>query len=321
MGHKTSGQFGFADAWLGYNQKLNQQLSRIDQLVDWCPFEQLLAKIYASPTGRPSHPVLLLFKALLLQTWHNLSDYALEETLDDRLSFRRFVSLSASEKAPDHSVFSRFRDELIKHGIHDRLFVELNRQLEERGLIIKKGTLVDATIIEAAPRKPLHKEDGSVGQSEQDPEAAWTRKKQKSYFGFKAHVNVDQDSELVRQARITPANVSDGKMLGSILCGDEKWVFADKGYADIKNDELLREKRVYNGIMFKASRTRVLTEAQKRCNRILSKLRSPVERVFGTLKRSYRYCRARYLGLRKNQLQLTMMCMAYNLRRMEKLCT
>jgi len=320
MGHKSSGQFGFADAWLGYNQKLNQQLNKIDQLVDWRPFEQLLSQIYASLTGRPSHPVLLLFKALLLQTWHNLSDYALEETLDDRLSFRRFVSLSASEKAPDHSVFSRFRDALIKHGVHDRLFAELNRQLEERGLIVKKGTLVDATIIEAAPRRPLHKEDGSVGQSEQDPEAAWTRKKQKSYFGFKAHVNVDQDSELVRQAKITPANVSDGKMLGNVLCGDEKWVFADKGYADMKNDEMLMEKGIRNGIMFKASRTRALTEAQKWCNRILSKFRCPVERIFGTLKRTYRYCRARYLGLRKNQLQLTMMCMAYNLRRMRKLC-
>lgn len=320
MGHKIAGQFGFADAWLGYNQKLNQQLNKIDQLMNWRPFEELLNRIYSSPSGRPSHPVLLLFKALLLQTWHNLSDYALEEALDDRLSFRRFVSLSMTEKAPDHSVFSRFRDALIKHGVHDCLFKELNRQLEERGLIVKKGTLVDATVVEAAPKRPLHNEDGSTGTSKQDPEAKWTKKGGKALFGYKAHVGVDQESELVRRIEMTPANVHDGEMLASALSGDEEWVFADKAYDSAKNHEILEGKGIKNGILFKAAWNRALTEAQKHCNRILSKLRSPVERIFGTLKRSYRYSRARYLGLRKNRLELTMMCMAYNLRRMEKLC-
>ncbi|MGI0021789.1 MAG: transposase [Nitrososphaeraceae archaeon] len=90
--------------------------------------------MYSSPNGRPNHSVLLFFKRLLLQAWHNLSDYALEEVLDGRLSFRRFVGLSVLEKAPDHSVFSRFRDQLIQHGIHEQLFGELDRQLESRGL-------------------------------------------------------------------------------------------------------------------------------------------------------------------------------------------
>jgi IS5 family transposase len=321
MVRKISGQFEFADVWLGHNQKLNQRLDKIDKLVDWRPFEELMGKIYASSSGRPSHPVLLLFKALLLQTWHDLSDYALEEALDDRLSFRRFVSLSVSEKAPDHSVFSRFRDELIKHGVHDRLFAELNRQLEERGLIVKKGTLVDATVIEGAPKRPLHNADGSTGKSKQDPEASWTKKGNRYLFGYKAHVGVDQESELVRRIEMTPANVHDGKMLGRVLSGDEKWAFADKAYDSAENDEVLQQKGIHNGILFKATWNRALTAAQKRCNRFLSKLRSPIERIFGTLKRSYHYWRSRYLGLRKNQLQLTMMCMAYNLRRMEKLCS
>lgn len=187
--------------------------------MNWRPFEELLNRIYSSPTGRPSHPVLLLFKALLLQAWHNLSDYALEESLDDRLSFRRFVSLSVTEKAPDHSVFSKFRDELIKNGIHERLFNELNRQLEERGLVIKKGTLVDATVIEAAPKKPKYNEDGSAGSSEQDPEANWTKKGGKYLFGYKAHVGVDQESEFVRRFEMTPANVHDGEMLKQVVSG------------------------------------------------------------------------------------------------------
>lgn len=320
MVHKTSAQLGFADNLLGYNQKLNQRLNKIDELVNWKPFEVILNKIYSSPTGRPSHPVLLLFKALLLQTWHNLSDYTLEEALDDRLSFRRFVSLSMSEKAPDHSVFSRFRNELIKHGIYDHLFAELNQQLETLGLIVKKGTLVDATVIEAASKRPLHGKDGSAGRSEQDKDAAWTMKNHKSYFGYKAHIGVDQESELVRKIEITPANVHDGKMMECVLSGDEEWVFADKAYDSFENRMILKEKGIQRGILFKAFRTKPLTEVQKQCNRFLSKLRFPVERIFGTLKRSYRYSRGRYIGLKKNKLQLTMMCMAYNLRRMVKLC-
>jgi transposase, IS5 family len=318
--HKNSGQLGFADAWLGHNPKLNHQLDKIDHLVDWRVFEEIMRKIYASESGRPSHPVLLLFKALLLQTWHNLSDYALEEALDDRLSFRRFASLSVSEKAPDHSVFSRFRDQLIKHGIHERLFQELNRQLEERGLIIKKGTLIDATVIEAAPQKPLHNEDGTTGQSPQDPEAKWTRKGSKYLFGYKAHVGVDQESELVRRLEMTPGNVFDGKVFKGLVCGDEEWVFADKAYDSKENHYILHEKGICNGILHKAIWNKSLGEFEKACNRLFSQLRSPVERIFGTLKRTYRYRRTRYLGLKKNQLQLTLMCMAYNLRRMRKLC-
>jgi len=317
---KNSGQLDFADAWLGHNPKLNQQLDKIDRLVNWRSFEEIMSKIYNSPSGRPSHPVLLLFKALLFQTWHSLSDYALEEALDDRLSFRRFVSLSVSEKAPDHSVFSRFRDQLIKHGIYDLLFQELSGQLEERGLIVKKGTLIDATVIEAAPKKPLHNEDGTTGQSQQDPEAKWTKKGSKYLFGYKAHVGVDQESELVRHIKMTPANVFDGKIFEGLVSGDEAWVFADKAYDSKENHYILHEKGVGNGILYKAIWNKCLSEFEKACNRLFSKLRSPVERIFGTLKRSYRYRRGRYLGLKKNQLQLTLMCLAYNLRRMTKLC-
>jgi transposase, IS5 family len=319
--HKKLGQLGFVDAFLGHNPNLNQQLGKIDRLVDWRPFETIMSKIYDSSCGRPSHPVLLLFKALLLQTWHNLSDYALEEALDDRLSFRRFVSLSVSDKAPDHSVFSRFRDQLIKQDIHDRLFQELNRQLEEKGLIIKKGTLVDATVIEAAPKKPLHKEDGTTGQSQQDPEARWTRKGSRYLFGYKAHIGVDQDSELVRRIEMTPGNVHDGKGFRKLVSGDEEWIFADKAYDSKENHYILHQKGICNGILYKALWNKALNEFEKACNRLFSKLRYPVERIFGTLKRSYRYRRVRYLGLRKNQLQFSLMCMAYNLRRMAKLCS
>jgi IS5 family transposase len=255
-----------------------------------------------------------------LQAWHNLSDYALEEVLDDRLSFRRFVGLSVSETAPDHSVFSRFRDQLIEHKIHEQLFSELDRQLEGRGLIIKKGTLVDATVIEAAPKKPHQNEDGTAGKSPEDSDADWTKKGGKYLFGYKAHLGVDQGSELIRKIAITPAHVHDGEMLGQVISGDELWAFADKAYDSAKNHNILQEKNIGNGILMKGTANRKLSGIEKMCNRVLSKLRCPVERVFGTMKRTYRYSRARYTGLKKNGLQLTITSMTYNLRRMGKLC-
>ena len=321
MAHKSSGQIDFADSFVGNNQKLNQRLDKVNQLVDWRPFELKLTRIYSSSIGRPSYPLLLLFKSILLQAWYSLSDYELESVLDDRFSFRRFVNLSVSERAPDHSTFSRFREQLIVHGVHDQLFKELDRQLEKRGLMLKKGTLVDATVIEAAPKKPNQNEDGTAGKSIVDPEADWTKKGGRYLFGYKAHMGIDQGSELIRKIEMTPAHVHDGEMLGQVVSGDEDWVFADKAYDSKKNHKILEGKNIQNGILIKATRKRKLTKIEKMCNKILSKLRCPVERIFGTLKRSYRYSRARYLGLRKNSLQITLMSMAYNLRRMEKLCS
>jgi transposase, IS5 family len=111
---------------------------------------------------------------------------------------------------------------------------------------------------------------------------------------------MDQGSELVRKISMTPAHVHDGNMLESVLSGDENWVFADKAYDSKKNHKILKEKGISNGILIKRTRKRALMAIEKQCNRILSKLRSPVERVFGTMKRSYRYYRAKYLGLRKS---------------------
>lgn len=196
----------------------------------------------------------------------------------------------------------------------------MDSQLERKNLIIKKGTLVDATVIEAAPKKPNQNADGTAGKSINDPDANWTKKGGSYHFGYKAHIGVDQKSELIRRVVLTPANVHDGEIMGHVISGDEKWTFADKAYDSAKNHKILEEKGIKNGIMIKGTRKRKLSREERMCNKILTKFRSPVERIFGTLKRSYNYIRSRYLGMRKNSLQLTMMSMAYNLRRMEKLC-
>ena len=320
MVHKSSGQIDLASSLIVNNPKLNRRLDKIQKLVDWTAIESILSPIYSATTGRPSFPLLVLFKCLLLQNWHSLSDYALEETLDDRLSFRRFVGLCVTEKAPDHSTICRFRDQLTTHKLQNKIFKELDRQLQKCGLIVKKGTLVDATVIESAAKTPSQGKDGKGGKSEIDKDAKWTKKAGKYHFGYKAHLGVDQGSELIRRVEVTPANIHDGHMLESAICGDEEWVFADKAYDSQQNDELLKRKGLNNGILLKRTSKKEKVPFLKECNKILSVLRVPVERVFGTLKKHYGGGRAKYHGVAKNHLHIVIKSICYNLRRMEKLC-
>lgn len=149
---------------------------------------KLLDGIYGRDEGRPSYPLLTYVKLLLLQQWYGLSDPGLEEAVDDRLSFRRFAGLPLDESVPDHSTIWRFRQELAAHGLGEALFEEINRQLDARGLIVRQGTLIDATLLQASVKPPSVKE-GTV--SKHDAEAGWTKKNGKSHFGYKAHVAVD----------------------------------------------------------------------------------------------------------------------------------
>ena len=139
----------------------NRRLEAIEVLVDWAAVEKLLAPVYAAPSGRASYPVLSLFKAVLLGAWHGLGDPELEAALGDRLSFRRFAGLALDEPVPDHSTLWRFRDQLRRLGLAERLFAEVNRQLERQGLVVKAGTLVDATLVPAAgPSRPSRRAAG-----------------------------------------------------------------------------------------------------------------------------------------------------------------
>src|SRR4029450_12623952 len=148
------GQLSLADGLVDGGAGRNRQLERIAALVDWAGLALLLGEVYAAPVGRPSYGPVLLLKCLLLQQWYRLSDPALEEALSDRLSFRRFVGLALADPVPDHSTLSRFRSELVRRGLAERLLAELNRQLDARGLMVKSGPLIDASLVAADCRRP-----------------------------------------------------------------------------------------------------------------------------------------------------------------------
>jgi IS5 family transposase len=156
MARKQVGQLGFEDGLVAQRRgRQRDDLEAISALIDWAGIEAVLAPVMShARKGEPSWPALVLFKALLLQRWHDLSDEKLEENLIDRLSFQRFCGLSLMDDVPDHSTLWRFREKLAKAGLIESLFAELQRQLEDRGVLVKQGALIDATLIKAAARRP-----------------------------------------------------------------------------------------------------------------------------------------------------------------------
>ncbi len=162
MHHKTS-EPSFIDVLVPDHIGRNDQLERIDQMIDWPKVAKQVSGLYASTEGRPAYPPPTMVKIIILQQWYDASDVAIEEAVSDRLSFRRFAGLSLTDAVPDHSTISRFRKEVAERGLARRLFTEVGRQLEKKGLLVKKGTLIDASVIKAQARRP-HSEAGGAKQ-------------------------------------------------------------------------------------------------------------------------------------------------------------
>ena len=306
------GQLSLADGLVDGGAGRNRQLERIAALVDWAAFERLLGEVYAAPVGRPSYGPVVLLRCLLLQQWYRLSDPGIEEALADRLSFRRFVGLALADPVPDHSTLSRFRSELSRRGLAEPLLAELNRQLDARGLMVKAGTLIDASLVEADCRRP-RKGEPAEGRSDRD--ASWTAMKDEPLFGYKMHLAVDQSSGLVRQAILAPAHVSDKTPFLALVQGDEQIVYADKGYDGWWYRQELNRRGIADGIMHSAARRVRLAAVDHARNRAIGRIRAPVERSFALLKRWYGYWRVRYRSLVRNALQLQLLALAINLRR------
>jgi len=312
MARRDFRQLGLADSIVRRRGKKSEWLDRLDTVLDWPALETIVAGIYASREGGLAYPLLTHVKLLLLQQWYGLSDEGLEAAVDDRLSFRRFAGIPLAESVPDHSSIWRFREQLARHGLAEKLLAEVNRQLDARGLILRRGTLIDATILEAAVRPPA----GDAGEvSGHDPQAGWTKKNGRSRFGYKAHAAVDEGSGLVREVVMTPADVHDSVMGDGLVQGDEDAVYADKAYDDAARRKRLRKQGIEPRIMYQARRNRPLRPWQVAFNKAVAPIRAGVERLFATMKRAYGYRRVRYLGLARNDVQLQALCAAINLRR------
>jgi IS5 family transposase len=311
MAVKQTGQPSFVEALLPSGAGANAALDRLASLVKWYRFEKQLAHLRdeGSP-GRPGYPVLVLFRALLLQSLYGLSDRELEEALGDRLSFKRFVGLSLEDAAPDHTVLNRFRNQLIKQGLLENLFGELDRQLENAGLVLKRGTMLDATLIQAVSAPP--KED----RPSNDPDARFAKRQGKSgsTFGYKAHVGVDEGSGLIRAVLTTPVN--DTTPADDLIRGDEAVIWADAAYDTHARRARLKAEGKKPRIARRPNRHHPDLPARlKRYNRLIARRRAKVETTFATLKCRMRLTYIRYVGLIKASAQVLLASMAFNMRR------
>lgn len=313
MAVSRMGQPSFVEAWLPEGLGANARLERLSDLVKWDRFEKLLVGVRHDGPGRPGYPALVMLKALLLQSLYGLSDPGLEEALGDRLSFRRFVGLSLTDPAPDHTTICRFRNALVEAGLLDRVFAELDRQLEAAGLVLKRGTMLDATLIETgASARPDR--DGHVT----DPEARFARRSGKpgSVFGYKAHVGVDEGSGLIRAVITTPANVNDTVPADALIRGDERAVWADAAYHTHAREAALKARGVKPRLARRPNKHHpVLPPRLKRYNRLIARTRAAVETTFATWKRRMGLAAIRYVGLAKAAGQVTLAAIAFNMRR------
>ena len=319
--HRQMGQRTLVEGWLPERLGRNRRLDGVNEVVDWSRFERLLGDIHSARTGRPSYPPLLMCKVLLLQQWYDLSDVEMEEALADRLSFRRFVGLGLEDPTPDHSTLSRFRETLVERGLGQALLAEFERQLDERGLLLKQGTLLDASVVEAQVRRPP-RSAGRGARHASDPEAGWTGvgRGRRSLFGYKIHCGVDLGSGFIRRARLTSANIYESLVADELICGDEQAVYADKAYESKARRARLRSRGVKDRIKHRAHRYQPkLPHWQEQRNQLIEPRRRAVERLFGTFKRSYGYRRVRYRGVARNELELCFKALAFNLRKADQL--
>ena len=299
----------------------NPALERIDGLIEWPQLERLVSAVRGAPTGRPAYPGLVMMKAYYLQVLYGLSDPGLEEALLVRLDFRRFCGLSLEDATPDETTICRFRLAAAQAGVLEQCLAQINRQLDDKGLIVRKGTLVDATIVAAAHKAP-GKAAGLGEPHPKEPGADWTKKNGKSHFGYKLHVGVDQGSGLIRRALFTPARTQDNEVTEALISGDERAVYADRIYESKARRAALKAKGIKDRIMHRRHKHMpVLPRWQALRNKLISRRRAPVESVFAALKRIYRKGRARCHSLTANAADFIAFATVFNLRRAANVLT
>lgn len=294
-----------------------QALEIIKAKINWSkvlkPIEETIAKEKEnnSPAGRRTFDILVIVKCFILQTIYNLSDPRLEEEIADRRSFQIFLDLNSNDSIPDETTICRYREFFASLGLDRKLFNEFNKQLSEQNFIVGKGTIVDATI-KQAQAKP---------GSKRDNDADFTKKRGKTYYGYKGHIAIDSKTEIIKTVEFTPASIHDSNMFDSLVDQTEQAVLADKGYANQERKRNLRSKGIFCGILDKGYRNKTLSKKQQRKNRFLSSVRNSVERPFSFMKQVLNYSRCSYYDIKRNRFEFIMCSFVYNIRRLVTLTT
>lgn len=301
--------------------RLGDRLEELRALVDWEAFRSLLERFHAPSdgAGRPAYDCVLLFKMLVLQGWYGLSDEQLEYQVADRFSFQKFLGFP--ETIPDYTTVWQFRESITKAGVEQELLDKLNRQLDAKGLKIKKGVIQDATVITADPGKKRiaelkNKADEGKGVSYSlkqlshiDLDASNTCKNGQYEFGYKAHVKCDADRQLIQKLVVTTASVHDSQV--HLEEEGDKAIWRDKAYYG----KTLQCGGVKDCTSFKATRGHPLTQRQREKNKLFSKVRCLGERPFAVIKRVFHAGHVYVKTLERVTTQVLLRCFSYNIYR------
>jgi IS5 family transposase len=283
-------------------------LAEMEEVVPWRELCAVVEPFYPKRgNGRPPIGLERMLRLHFLQHWFNLSDPAIEEALYESVSMRRFVGIDLGrEPAPDETTILNFRHLLERHDLARELFERVNAYLASRGLQVKGGTILDATII-AAPSSTKNKAQA------RDPEMRQTRKGQQWYFGMKLHVGVDSRTKLIHAMTTTAANVHDATVLGQLLHGGETRVYGDQAYRGQKAAirECAPEARDFTNRRYR--HRGVVDEVERAKNRTKAAVRAKVEHSIGVIKRVFGFTKVRYRGLAKNTHRLWVTCGLANL--------
>lgn len=301
-----AGQLSFSDVEYGGKRKRTRRevfLAEMNRVVPWSKLEAAIEPHYPKAGGgRRPYPLSTMLRIHFLQQWYALSDPAMEEELYEIASMRKFAGLSlARGSVPDETTILNFRHLLERHGLAREIFEAVKAHLEAAGVLLRQGTIVDATIV-AAPSSTKN------ASGKRDPEMHQTRKGNEWYFGMKAHIGVDAEGGLVHTVIGTSANVSDITQADDLLHGEETIAFGDAGYTGVeKRPE--RKHAVDWQVAMKAGKRRALAASAlgrilERIEHLKAKVRARVEHPFRVIKRQFGYIKVRYRGLAKNTAQL-----------------
>jgi IS5 family transposase len=287
-------------------------LDQMEHVVPWAALVELIAPFYPEGrTGRPPFSLATMLRIHFMQQWFSLSDPAMEEAFFDTPLYREFAKLEEFGRLPDESTILRFRHRLEKHKLAEEILLTVNELLTQRGLLLKVGTAVDATLI-PAPCSTKNKDKG------RDPEMHSSKKGNQWYFGMKAHIGVDADSGLVHTVRGTSGHVSDISEGNTLLHGQESIAFGDAGYQgiekrpDAKNDvnwQIAMGPSKRKALDKENAADALIDQAEK----IKAGIRAKVEHPFRVIKRQFGFIKVRYKGLKKNTAQLVTLFALSNL--------
>lgn len=296
--------------------KKKEFLEQIERIVPWGEWLSLIKPCYyKGERGNKPYDLELMLRIYLIQNLYDLADEATVNEVIDSRAFSDFCGVDSSNQVPDGDTLGRFRNLLIKNELQDKLFKQVVDLLTERGLILKKGTIVDSTII-SAPSSTKN------ANRQRDPEAHQAKKGNMWYFGYKAHAGADEKSGLVHTLKVTSANQHDVTMTSELMHGDEERLYGDSGYlgADKRENAILKNqsgKKIKYIINRRPSQTKDLSARAKgqikRREREKSSVRAKVEHVFAVIKKQLRYRKTRYRGLRKQTAKLNIMFALANL--------